>query len=127
MNSYTMKEMMYLCDTTEDALRYYEKIGLLTQIQRKKNRHRIYNDQDKEIILVIKCLRKTGMSLEEIRPFLGLYRDNNMVMDEEMREMLRCYQEKIKRQQSDLQKIWETIEYKLQSGEPLSVIPASKR
>ncbi|NOU96621.1 MerR family transcriptional regulator [Paenibacillus sp. LMG 31456] len=68
-------EILQQCGTTEDTLRYYEKIGLLSQVQRKQNKHRIYSDTDKEMLLLIKCLKKTGMSLEEIRPFLEFFKE----------------------------------------------------
>lgn len=125
MNGYTMKEILQQCGTTEDTLRYYEKIGLLSQVRRKQNRHRIYSEHDKETVLLIKCLKKTGMSLDEIRPLLALYRDGGM--DGGVVEQLRSYQDKIKRQQMELQQVWDLIEHKLQSGEPFGMRPVSDK
>ncbi|MEK4439249.1 MerR family transcriptional regulator [Paenibacillus sp. FSL K6-2862] len=116
MKKYTMKEILQQCGTTEDTLRYYEKIGLLSNVERKQNKHRIYREHDKETILFIKCLKNTGMSLDEIRPLITLQVDG--VMDNMLVDQLRSYQDKIKQQQSELQQVWEFIEHKLTHGIP---------
>ncbi len=33
---------------TEDAVRYYEKIGLLPPVKRKANGHRVFSEDDKK-------------------------------------------------------------------------------
>lgn len=120
-----MKEIITLCDLTEDTLRYYEKIGLIMDVERKKNNHRLYNEQHKELLIMIKCLKKTGMSLEEIRPFMSLLNRENVGSDLELKDLLRKYQERIKQKQQDLQVIWDLIDQKLDNEGPVKFGPFS--
>jgi len=125
LQSYSMKEIITLCELTEDTLRYYEKIGLITDVERKKNNHRLYNEQHKELLIMIKCLKKTGMSLEEIRPFMSLLNRENVGSDLELKDLLRKYQERIKQKQQDLQVIWDLIDQKLDNEGPVKFGPFS--
>ncbi|MGC9934563.1 MerR family transcriptional regulator [Priestia aryabhattai] len=109
---YTMKELIKQCDVSEDTLRYYEKIGLLPLVNRKKNGHRIYRDVHKETILMIKCLKKTGMSLQELKPILLTQQNRSKETEYDWDKLLIDYQKQIKKQQEDLQKVWDMIEHK---------------
>ncbi|UPV79108.1 MerR family transcriptional regulator [Bacillus rugosus] len=111
--SYTLKEMMEHCQMTEDAIRYYEKIGLIPPVKRKANGHRAFSEKR---LLFIRCLKKTGMSLEEMKPFLSLQEQTDR-LDDHQRVLLKNYQDKLKQKQSELQTIWELIEEKLESGD----------
>ncbi|MGN7760784.1 MerR family transcriptional regulator [Paenibacillus sp. 22594] len=115
--SFTMKEILEQCQISEDALRYYEKIGLLPEVQRKENGHRIYSASDRESIIMIKCLKKTGMSLQELKPILLLQKEGQAGANTEWVDQLRSYQRKIEQQQQNLQQMWEMIDMKLQRGE----------
>ncbi|MCY8979898.1 aldo/keto reductase [Bacillus halotolerans] len=110
---YTLKEVMEQCQMTEDAVRYDEKIGLLPPVKRKANGHRVFSEDDKKRLLFIRCLKKTGMSLEEMKPFLSLQEQTDR-LDDTQRELLRNYQEKLKQKQSELEQVWELIEAKLE-------------
>lgn len=112
--SFTMKEILEQCDMSVDAVRYYEKIGLLPPVKRKQNGHRSYSPADKKILMAIKCFKKAGMTLEEIKHFLWLQNNEAHEMSEEMYRELRGYQNKIEEQQQQLQLMWEYIDAKLQ-------------
>lgn len=57
------------------AIRYYQSLGLLPGAARLGNGHRDFNPQNLESLLLIKSLRDTGMSLKEVRIFLGVRHD----------------------------------------------------
>lgn len=114
---YTMKELINQCDVSEDTLRYYEKIELLPSVDRKENGHRMYTDVHKETILMIKCLKKTGMSLQELKPVLLLQQNRSKKTEDDWDKLLIDYQKQIKEQQEDLQKVWDMIENKRLKGE----------
>lgn len=119
--TYTMKEILEQCDITEDAVRYYEKIGLLPPVKRKPNGHRIYSAADKETLLSIKCFKKTGMTLDEIKLFLLVQNIGDHTMSPEVARQLREYQSKIEQQQLQLQQAWDMIEAKLHSGKRIGL------
>ncbi|MNN89086.1 MerR, DNA binding [compost metagenome] len=66
---------------------------------------------------MIKCLKKTGMTLQELQPILLLQKDEQAEIAAEWVERLRSYQKKIEQRQQNLQQMWEMIEMKLQKGE----------
>ncbi|MDR6551811.1 DNA-binding transcriptional MerR regulator [Paenibacillus qinlingensis] len=68
--TFTIKQTAEKTGISEDTIRYYEKIALLPRAERKDNGHRIYRQEDIDTIHLIYCLKKTGMPLEEMRPFL---------------------------------------------------------
>ncbi|MEC1611859.1 MerR family transcriptional regulator [Bacillus mojavensis] len=67
---YTIGQVSKLTGFTIDTLRYYEKIGLLPAPSRNEKGIRVYFPKDIETITLIKCLRKTGLSIEEMTEFM---------------------------------------------------------
>ncbi|MBW3696036.1 MerR family transcriptional regulator [Vibrio sp. T187] len=54
------------------TLRYYEKIGLLSNVQRNTSGHRDYSQKDIDWITFVKRLKETGMPLSEIQGYAQL-------------------------------------------------------
>jgi DNA-binding transcriptional MerR regulator len=69
---YTIKQVAEKIDLTPYTLRYYEKEGLLPFVGRNEQGNRVFEDRDIEWILLICCLRDTGMSVAEIRRYVDL-------------------------------------------------------
>jgi DNA-binding transcriptional MerR regulator len=67
---YTIRQVAELSGFSPDTLRYYEKIGLLKSPQRSSGGVRAYNDDDVHLVTSINCLKKTGLSLEDIKEFI---------------------------------------------------------
>lgn len=66
---WTKKEMCEMTMTTPDALRFYEKIGLLSP-KRLDNNYRVYTQVDYRTIQYIKVLQYIGFTLSEISELL---------------------------------------------------------
>ena len=66
---WTKKEMCEMTMTTPDALRFYEKIGLLSP-KRLDNNYRVYTQIDYRTIQYIKVLQYIGFTLSEISELL---------------------------------------------------------
>ena len=69
---YTIKAAAERTGLSANALRYYEKEGLLPHIERSKSGIRTYSDEDLEWIGLVCCLKNTGMSIKQIRDFVDL-------------------------------------------------------
>jgi DNA-binding transcriptional MerR regulator len=55
----------------ESTLRYYETIGLIGQIKRDtSSKHRVYSDDDVNVVIAVACLNATGLSIEDMRAYL---------------------------------------------------------
>lgn len=107
-----MKEFSSLVGLSSYTLRYYEKIGLLKNIQRNRSGHRVYTSKDLGWIEFVKRLKETAMPLEEILEY-ALLRESGgdtvlqrQVLLEQHRENLLAH---IEKQQSHLIALEEKI------------------
>lgn len=119
MNAYSIKQASKKTGLTEDAIRYYEKIGLLPYAKRKRNGHRMYDEEDIELMDLIICLKKTGMSLNEMKNILQYPVKYKLSSVPELKRTLLEYKEKVMNQIHDLQRIVEFIDSKLENDETL--------
>ena len=55
-----------------DTLRYYEREGLLHAVVRNTSGHRRYSKDDVLWVEVLRCLRATGMTMEQLRNYCDL-------------------------------------------------------
>lgn len=74
---YTVGEMAKKAGITASALRYYDKEGLLPPIERTSGGIRMFREEDVEWLHLIECLKKTGMSLKEIKMFVDWVKEGD--------------------------------------------------
>ena len=110
---FSIKETSKQAGLSEDTIRYYEKIGLIPRAERKPNRHRVYRSEDIHTMKLITCLKKTGMSLEEMKPYLHMSIDSDLADFPEERERLVNYRSKVEAQIASLQQVVDFIDEKL--------------
>ena len=60
---------------TADAIRFYEKAGLLKKPARTQGGYRQYGNEDLSALLFVKRVHELGFSLREVRDFLLLQED----------------------------------------------------
>lgn len=72
---YKISEAAELTTVSVDALRYYEKIGLLNNIFRTEAGIRLYSDKDISCINFIKRAQRMNFSLGEIKDLLEMRTD----------------------------------------------------
>lgn len=71
----TIAEVAERTGLTPHTLRYYERDGLLVQsVNRSAAGHRTYTEADLRWIVMLTCLRATGMPIREIRTYVELVR-----------------------------------------------------
>src|SRR4051794_21040343 len=64
-----------------DALRYYEREGLIGPIQRSAAGRRQYDDDDLAWIGIVTCLRDAGLGIADLRRFTSLLRVDGVRTD----------------------------------------------
>ena len=69
---YTVGEMARETGIPASTLRYYDKEGLLPFVERTGGGLRMFSDADREALTVIECLKRSGLSIREIREFMGM-------------------------------------------------------
>jgi DNA-binding transcriptional MerR regulator len=62
----TINQVSQKFDLTKDTLRYWERLGLLPEIQRNGSGYRDYSEYDMNWVFYVKALRKAGMSIEAL-------------------------------------------------------------
>ncbi|ETY73819.1 MerR family transcriptional regulator [Lactiplantibacillus fabifermentans] len=91
---------------TSYTLRYYEKEGLTPFVKRDEQGRRVFDDDDLDSLALIRCLKQTGMPLEEIRQFvtwcdegdgtladrLALFQQQRVVVEAQIHDLLKNLQ-----------------------------------
>ncbi|MDR3594035.1 MerR family transcriptional regulator [Clostridium sp.] len=63
---YTIGELVKQLNVNKETIRYYERIGLISETKRDRNGYRIYTKEDMEKIKFILIVKEFGFSLKEI-------------------------------------------------------------
>ena len=108
---YTISDAAKIIGVTAHTLRYYDKEGMLPFIDKSESGARIFKESDFEWLYIIECLKKTGMSLKEIKIFV----DWGMAGDETIDQryaMFHGQREKVEAQIADLNEALDVLKYK---------------
>lgn len=68
---HTMKETCELTGMAYENLKYYCNIGLVPNVKRSANNRRVFDDHDVAWIKSLTCLKKCGMTIEEMKQYLA--------------------------------------------------------
>lgn len=67
---YTMKETCVKLNIPYQTLKYYCNEGLVPNLKRDKNNHRIFDDNDISWLQGLLCLKKCGMSIKDMKLYM---------------------------------------------------------
>jgi len=98
---YPIGKIGKLLGLSADTLRYYEKIGLLTDIRRTPANTRLYSDKDVSRLRFIQRAQKMNFSLAEIKDLLSM-REDPQHSRHEVRELTRHKLQEIESHLKDL-------------------------
>jgi|tagenome__1003787_1003787.scaffolds.fasta_scaffold20899427_2 DNA-binding transcriptional MerR regulator len=65
-----------------DTLRYYERVGLLEDIERNSGGQRVFSEEDVSWLMILRCLRETGMPIQRMVRFAELARGGEETIPE---------------------------------------------
>ena len=109
---YTIQDVCGRTGLSAHTLRYYEKEGLLTHVERTRGGFRQYSDDDLERLGLICCLKNTGMPLQEIARFVALTEEGEQTLPERV-EMLRRHRENVIARMAEMQRYLDKVTWKL--------------
>lgn len=69
---YTMMQVCRETNMTYQALKYYCNEGLVPNVKRDANNRRVFTQRDVKWIKDLVCLKKCGMSIQEMKEYLAL-------------------------------------------------------
>jgi DNA-binding transcriptional MerR regulator len=71
-NTYSIKDVASLTGLPASTLRYYESIGVIGPIGRgETSSHRVYSEDDLNLLTSVACLSATGMSVSDMRTYVA--------------------------------------------------------
>ena len=82
--NYTIKKVSEMTGLSIPTIRYYDKEGLLPDLQRKESGYRVFSEQDLEAIDLIACFKESGLTIREIRHFMSLVKQGDVTLDERL-------------------------------------------
>ena len=68
---YPMKEACNQTGMAYETLKYYCNIGLIPNVKRSANNRRVFDEHDIAWIKSLTCLKKCGMTIEEMKQYLA--------------------------------------------------------
>ncbi|EHI97640.1 transcriptional regulator, MerR family [Clostridium sp. DL-VIII] len=102
---YTISDISKKINISPYTLRFYAKEGLLPFVERSESGTRMFKDSDFEWLFMIDCLKKTGMSIKDIKTFIEWV----MQGDETIDQRLNMFQEQRKTVESQISQLQETL------------------
>lgn len=69
---YTMKQACEQVNLPYETLKFYCNEGLIPNVKRNENNHRIFDDNDIQWINNLSCLKDCGMSIKDMRIYVEL-------------------------------------------------------
>ena len=109
---YSIQDVSKKTGLSAHTLRYYEKEGLISGVERTQGGFRQYTDEDLERLGLICCLKNTGMSIQEIARFVQLTHEGDHTLEERV-ELLRAHRERVLERMAEMQKHLDKVTWKL--------------
>lgn len=100
-------------DMTYQALKYYCNEGLVPNVKRDKNNRRIFDEKDIKWIKDLVCLKKCGMSIQEMKDYLALCLEGPSTITRR-KEMLSVKREELLSSIQELESCVDYIDWKQQ-------------
>ncbi|WP_163508792.1 MerR family transcriptional regulator [Fodinicola acaciae] len=102
MDRYSPAQAVERTGFSIDTLRYYERIGLLSDIGRTSGGQRVFSDADIRWLGILRCLRDTGMPISRMQTYADLARGGDETLPERI-ALLEEHDEAVEKQITELQ------------------------
>lgn len=99
------------------TIRFYEKSGMLPNIERSSDGHRQFTPRHVEWLTLLYWLRETGMSLKQMRRFTALAKEGDEAIAER-RQILANHADTLKAKRAMLEKCESVLAIKIASYGP---------
>ena len=87
---YSIGELVKQLNINKETIRYYERIGLISETTRDKNGYRIYTKEDMEKIKFIFIVKNFGFSLKEISTLI-----HDEILCEDIKSIKKIVEDKV--------------------------------
>lgn len=108
---YTVGEAAKVLNVAPSTIRYYDKEGLLPFVERSGGGIRVFKEKDFDWLLIIECLKKSGLPIKDIKRFIDMALKGDKTIDERL-ELFQNQRKKVIKQMEELQQTLDTLNYK---------------
>ena len=108
----TIKKVSERYAVTQDALRYYERAGMIPSVTRTAGGIRDYQEEDLAWVELALCMRSAGLSVEAISEYVRLALLGDGTIKDRL-ALLQSQREGLLEQQSQIAQALERLNYKI--------------
>ncbi len=116
----TIAEVSKKVNLSADTLRYYERIGLIPEVNRSESGIRDYTEKDLGYIEFVICFRNAGVSIETLIEYLRLFKKGDSTI-EARKQLLISQREVIQKRLEDIQSTFERLNFKIENYEKILI------
>lgn len=109
--SYTVGEAARRLNVAPSTLRYYDKEGLLPAVSRTEGGIRMFTAADMETLSMIGCLKKSGMSIKDIKQFMDWCHQGDSTISLR-KELIKKQRRAVEEQIRQLNETLDVLDYK---------------
>ncbi|PJE94374.1 MerR family transcriptional regulator [Streptomyces carminius] len=109
---YMISEVAAFTGLSAHTLRWYERIGLLPDVDRSHTGQRRFTNQDLDWLSFVGKLRLTGMPVADMVRYAALVREGDHTFAERQ-ELLRAAREDVRRRIAELQEALTVLDFKI--------------
>ena len=110
---YSVKEAAEILGVSVHTVRYYDDSGLIPEVQRDKNNHRVFSDSSLEWLFICVTLRSTGLSVKEIKRYVDLYQQGDLTLKERY-DLMRAQRDRVLLELEDLKRRLKLLDRKVE-------------
>ena len=108
----TIKEVCEKFSLTQDTLRYYERVGVIPEVNRTKGGIRDYTEEDITWVENAVCMRSAGVPVEMLFEYVKLFREGDGTM-QARRDLLVEAREEVQKNLDKYLTTMERLNYKI--------------
>ena len=109
---YSIGQVAKKLGLTAHTLRYYDKEGLLPLVKKGSSGARIFEDEDVDWLIILECLKGTGMHLKDIKTYIELCRQGYDTLQQRL-DLFKQQKVQLEEQLAKLQRYQEKIDFKI--------------
>lgn len=109
--AYSIGEVANILNIPASTLRYYDREGLLSNVRRSNGGIRVFSDREISTLMVVECLKATGLQIKDIKQFLDWCEEGDKTLQKRC-DMFHERRTAVEKQIEELQKTLDVIQYK---------------
>lgn len=110
--NYSIQDISKKTGLTISTLRYYDKEGLFSNLERKESNYRVFTELELKTLKIIACFKKAGLSIPEIRKYMELIKKGDVTLKERLDIMVH-QKEALEKQKKEIEESIACVEWKI--------------